>query len=114
ETLPPLQGTSLLPLLEAAGGAEFAERGIGWSAYGMDAFRRGDWKVLRLPEPFGNGDWQLYDLSSDPGEVVDRAAEHPEIVNELANAWEGYSRDNGVIKPGEPVAYGRPVSPGKF
>ncbi len=60
------------------------------------------------------GDWQLYDLSSDPGEVVDRAAEHPEIVDELANAWEGYARDNGVIKPGEPVAYGRPVSPGKF
>ena len=114
ETLPPLQGTSLLPLLEGAGGAAFGERRIGWSAYGMDAFRRGDWKVLRLPEPFGNGDWQLYDLSSDPGEIVDRAAEHPEIVDGLANAWEGYARDNGVIKPGEPVAYGRPVSPGKF
>jgi len=114
ETLPPLQGTSLLPLLEAASGAAFAERGIGWSAYGMDAFRRGDWKVLRLPEPFGNGDWQLYDLSSDPGEVADRAAEHPEIVDELALAWDGYARDNGVIKPGEPVAYGRSVSAGKF
>jgi arylsulfatase len=114
QTLPPLQGTSLLPLLEGTSGADLGERGVGWSAYGMDAFRRGDWKVLRLPEPFGTGEWQLYNLSLDPGEVDDLAAEHPEVVAELARAWEGYARDNGVIKPSEPVAYGRTVSAGKF
>lgn len=114
ETPPALQGTSLLPLLEGAGGAAFGERGTGWSAYGMDAYRHGDWKVLRLPEPFGNGEWQLYDLSADPGEVNDLAAEHPEMVHELATAWEGYARDNGVIKPSEPAAYGKPVTAGKF
>jgi arylsulfatase len=114
QTLPALQGMSLLPLLEGTGGNTFGERGIGWSAYGMDAYRRGDWKVLRLPEPYGSGEWQLYNLSSDPGEVDDLAAEYPEMVDELAKAWEGYARDNGVIRPDEAVAYGKPVSAGKF
>jgi arylsulfatase len=80
----------------------------------MDAFRRGDWKVLRLPEPYGNGEWQLYDLSSDPGEVDDLATEYPETVDALARAWEEYAQDNGVIRPDEAVAYGKPVSAGKF
>jgi len=114
EVLPPLQGSSLLPLLEGADRTAFEQRGIGWSAYGMDAYRRGDWKMLRLPEPFGNGEWQLYHISADPGEVNDLAAEHSEMVDEMATAWEGYARDSGVITPDEPVAYGKPVSAGKF
>jgi arylsulfatase len=110
----PLQGKSLLPLLEGKSNAGFAERGLGWEAYGMDAFRRGDWKVLRLPEPYGAGSWQLYNLADDPGEVNDVAAEYPELVDELTQAWERYAKENGVIRPSEPVAYARPVSGRKY
>ena len=114
QTIPALQGTSLLSLLERGSGTTLGERGIGWSAYGSDAYRRGEWKVMRLPEPYGTGEWQLYNLSSDPGEVDDLATEHPEMVDELASAWGAFARENGVIRPSEPVAYGKPVSPGKF
>ena len=75
----PIQGRSLVPLLEGSAEGSWSERGLGWEAYEMDAYRLGDWKILRLPEPYGNGDWQLYDLGSDPGETTDLADRHPEL-----------------------------------
>jgi len=110
----PIQGRSLVALLEGDGDHTWMERGLGWEAYGMDAYRRGDWKVLRLPPPFGNGDWQLYNLAEDPGEIQDVADQHPELVAELAQGWTAYAEANGVIQPSTPIAYARPVSGGKY
>jgi len=106
----PLQGQSLAPLLMDENGENFADREIGWEAYGMDAYRRGSWKVLRLPEPFGTGDWQLYDLAEDPGEQHDLAQQNQQLVGDLGQNWERYAEDNGVIRPSSPTAYARPVS----
>ena len=89
-------------------------RGMGWEAYGMDAWRQGDWKMMRLPPPYGNSDWQLYDLTRDPGETNDIAEGNPDLVRELAVKWEHYARTNEVVHPDKPVAYGKPVSPGKY
>ena len=105
----PLAGKSLLPLLRGEAATEFDSREMGWSAYGMDAYRQGDWKALRLPEPYGNGHWQLYDLSSDPGELRDLADEFPDRVMALAQAWDIYAEVNGVIRPNAAIAYGKPV-----
>jgi len=110
----PLEGHSLLPLLQGESTAIFAERGLGWEAYGMDAYRRGDWKVVRLPEPYGNGAWQLYNLAEDPGEVTDLAGQRPDLVAELSLAWEQYAESSGVIRPDQPIAYAKPAAPGKF
>jgi len=120
ESIVPLQGQSLLPLLgpEPAIDPEYsidaAPRQLGWSAYGMDAYRQGDWKVLRLPQPYGNGDWQLYDLATDPGELHDLAVEFPDRTRTLANAWDDYAAANGVIRADEPTAYAKPVVGRKF
>ena len=75
----------------------------------MDAYRQGNWKVLRLPEPFGNGDWQLYDLAADPGELNDLSPEFPDRKDALAAAWDGYADSNGVIQPNAPVFYSKPI-----
>jgi len=109
-----IQGRSLLGLFEGDTDPAWLERGLGWEAYGMDAYRRGNWKVLRLPSPYGNGEWQLYNLAEDPGEVQDLAAQHPGLVTELAMGWTTYAEANGVIHPETPVAYGRPVSEGRY
>ena len=106
----PLQGRSLMPLLRREDDQSFVDRELGWEAYGMDAYRRGDWKALRLPRPYGNDRWQLYNLAEDPGETRDLAAQNPDLVTELDQAWREYAEANGVIRPSEPVAYGRPVS----
>jgi arylsulfatase A-like enzyme len=108
------QGRSLLPLLSGQEDVAFKERGMGWEAYGMDAWRQGDRKILRLPSPYGNNDWQLYDLTRDPGETNDIAEDNPDLVRKLAVKWEHYAKTNEVVHPDKPVAYGKPVSPGKY
>jgi arylsulfatase len=109
ETIVPLQGKSLMPMLTGGSSIEVESRGLGWSAYGMDAYRRGNWKVLRLPEPYGSGDWQLYDLAADPGEVHDLVSEFPQRASALAKAWENYAKSNGVIQPNTATAYAKPI-----
>jgi arylsulfatase len=110
----PLQGKSLMPLLRGETTIDSEPRELGWSAYGMDAYRKGDWKVLRLPEPYGNGNWELYDLAADPGEIRDLAPEFPNRVETLAKAWEVYADSNGVIKPDSAIAYSKPVVGRKY
>ena len=109
KSIVPLAGKSLLPVLYGQSSADTATRDFGWSAYGMDAYRQGSWKTLRLPEPYGNGDWQLYDLATDPGEIHDLAAEYPERVGLMAKAWDSYAELNGVIRPDSATAYAKPI-----
>ena len=50
---------------------------MGFELFEMKAFIKGNWKLLRLPQPFGNGQWQLYDLEKDPHELVNLAGSGP-------------------------------------
>ncbi len=108
------QGRSLLPLLSGESLNEFEFREIGWSAYDMDAYRQGDWKVLRLPEPFGSGDWQLYDLAADPGKMHDLTSEFPDRAASLAVSFADYAESNGVISPSSPTFYAKPIVGRKY
>ena len=65
----------------------------------MRAVRKGDHKLLWLSKPFGPGDWQLYNLASDPGEMDDLSQSKPELRNEMVAIWNRYSRETGVILP---------------
>lgn len=91
--LHPLIGTSLLPVLQGAT-VKQAERGMGYELFEMKAYIRGNWKILRLPVPLASGEWQLYDLSKDPGETTDLSAEFPEVRQELISLWAEYARVN--------------------
>jgi arylsulfatase len=113
--IPRPAGQSMLPLIATSYGAEkFARGGLGWEAYGMDAWLEGDMKLVRLPEPYGNSQWQLYNLRSDPGETNDLAGKMPKRVAEFEAKWLNYARFNEVVHPDKPVAYGKPVKPGRF
>jgi arylsulfatase len=109
-----IQGRSIGPLIKGNMDNSWMERGLGWESYGMDAFRLGDWKIVRMPEPYGNGTWQLYHLGDDPGETSDLVGKKPERVKQMAAAWTQYAESNEVVHPDRPVAYSRPVSPGKY
>ena len=100
-----------MPTLRGGADERFADREMGFELYGLRAFRRGEWKILRLAEPYGSGDWQLYRLDEDPGEVRDLADEHPETVAELVEAWERWASEYGVVEPDRPVAYAKPPRP---
>ena len=93
-----MRGRSLLPYL--SGDTESVHddvTGTGWELFGRRAIRQGDWKALHLPEPYGPGAWQLYDLSTDPGEIDDLAASRPDKLAELLVLWDRYVEDTGVI-----------------
>jgi arylsulfatase len=48
-------------------------------------------------EPFDDDQWELYDLSKDPNELRDLAADMPEKVRELAARWEAAARQHQVF-----------------
>ena len=70
----------------------------------MKTFIQGQWKLLRLPEPFGTGGWELYDLSEDPGETNDLAESSPDILGELKAAWQQYADEVGVVEISGPIS----------
>jgi len=47
----------------------------------------------------GIEDWELYDLSKDPGETQDVADQYPEKKKELLALWDEYVKTNNVILP---------------
>ncbi|ESK89863.1 arylsulfatase [Moniliophthora roreri MCA 2997] len=71
---------------------------VGWELFGRAALRHGHWKIVFMPRwSHGKGDWELYDLSKDPGETRDLTSEYPEKVKELLVLWDEYVRQNGVV-----------------
>ena len=94
----PLSGKSVLGLFE--GKSETAYAGadeVGYELFGLKAYFEGNWKILRMPKPFGTGEWELFDLEKDPGEVNDLSAEHPDRLEAMVARWEQYKTDNGVL-----------------
>ena len=96
----PLLGRSMLPLL--AGESEVVykdDTAVSWELFGFRAVRKGDYKLLWLPKPFGIGDWQLYDLSTDPAELIDLSRQRPRLRSEMIEIWNQYAKETGVILP---------------
>ena len=94
----PLQGQSVLDFLTGKADTTYpgAAR-VGYELFGLKAFIDGDWKILRMPRPFASGEWELYNLKQDPGEIEDLSSEYPEKVEEMVALWEQYSEDNSVL-----------------
>ena len=76
---------------------------VSWELFSMRADRKGDFKLLWLPEPYGTGDWQLYDLDKEPGELNDLSAHYPKLHIEMTEIWNRYSQETGVILPSPPI-----------
>ncbi|MFK7895206.1 MAG: arylsulfatase [Myxococcota bacterium] len=74
-----------------------ADDWLGFELLGGRAIRQGDWKLLSLPEPKGDGLWQLFRLTDDPSEEIDLSAKFPEKKRELIKLWAEYERENGVV-----------------
>jgi arylsulfatase len=102
------EGRELLPLIGKswgkvlAGEAESprtAQDYIAWEIFGNHAVRQGDWKLRWEYQPLGKGDWELYNLATDPAERTDLAAKNPKKVKELVALWDSYVRANNVVLP---------------
>ena len=72
---------------------EFHEKG------GRQALRKGDWKLIHydVKKPEGTTT-ELYNIADDPGEEMNLAKEHPEIVEELETLMKGARTESEVFR----------------
>lgn len=92
----PLIGKSIVSVLKGDSVTVHSADGMGWELFEMKAYIRGNWKILRLPQPYGTGTWQLFDLEKDPGETTDLSEKYPEIKESLVKLWKDYASYNKV------------------
>ena len=52
-----------------------------------------------MPKPFGTDQWQLFDVSKDPGETRDLSGVHPQRRAALIAAYQRYAKQNNIIRP---------------
>ena len=78
----PLAGRSLEPVLR--GGQRPGHAVLCWNTSGARAVRMGPWKLVAAR----GGAWELYDLSVDRAETNNLAGQHPQRVQEMAQAYE--------------------------
>ncbi len=119
-----MDGTSLVPVLRDGAHAEVRTAQY-YENEGHRAFHRDGWEVVSNRQPrtaFGDHEWELYDLDSDPTETRDLAAEQPERVAELSRGWHEaaiannvYPLDEGsgwrwVVRPPDDAVFSEPVT----
>ncbi|HWN95541.1 MAG TPA: arylsulfatase [Methylomirabilota bacterium] len=82
ERIPPAPGKSLVPAF--AKDERITRDSLWWLHEGHRAIRVGNWKLVAA-----KGDpWELYDLKTDRAEQHNLAAQRPEKVKELEQAWQ--------------------------
>lgn len=103
----PMNGVSMLSWLEgSAENVHAADAPHGWELFGRRGLRKGDWKLEWMEDPYGNSDWELYNLKEDISEQHNLADQHPDKLEELIRDWEAYVASVDLIIPSEPTAYG--------
>jgi len=88
-------GVDLLPFL-TGGKTTLPHAELFWRFGAQAAVRRGNWKLVRWRDFDAKvtSAWELYDLSSDPGESRNLAVQRPELVADLGRAWETWNGKN--------------------
>ncbi len=93
-----MRGRSLKGLLSGSTAAAYGEDDmIGGEMGNGKWMRQGAFKAVTVPIPYGDGEWHLYNVVDDPGETSDLAAEYPEKLDALREAWDRYSVEVGVV-----------------
>jgi arylsulfatase/uncharacterized sulfatase len=102
-------GRSWMPLLKGQAEEVYGEDdSFAIEVSGAAALYRGSWKITRTPEPYGDGEWHLYDMASDSGETRDVAAQHPDLFQVMQNEFQSYAEAVGVYElPAGETARGR-------
>ena len=96
----PLIGRSMLPLLRASTTMlHGTDTSFGWELHGQKALLTNRWKATNLPPPFGTAEWELFDLSADPGETRDLSDTEAERLQAMIEAYQGYADEVGVVPP---------------
>ena len=93
-----MDGTSFALTLKRADAPQRRQRQY-YELQGNRGYISGSWKIVSLQvprQPLQLGNWMLFDIASDPAELVDLAAEHPDILARLVAEFEEDATANYV------------------
>jgi arylsulfatase len=94
----PQRGRSMVSLLAARKDSIRSDDDfLAWEFFDWRAVRMSNWKATWIAAPFGAGDWQLFDMAKDPGESNDVSDQFSNVTQVLADKWDSYADDVGVI-----------------
>jgi arylsulfatase len=94
----PQRGKSMVSLLAARKDRIRSDDDfLAWEFFDWRAVRLSNWKATWIAAPFGAGDWQLFDVAKDPGESNDLADQLPDVTQDLADKWDSYADEVGVV-----------------
>jgi arylsulfatase len=98
KSIVPMRGKSMRPLLTKQSSiVRRADESLAWEFFNWRAVRVGDLKATWISRPFGQSEWQLYNLAEDPGESVDLSDQQPQNLLRLISEWEKYAEEVGVV-----------------
>jgi arylsulfatase A-like enzyme len=94
----PITGRSLVPLLSGKAPSIYGPNdGFGVEVSGNAAYFRGEFKLVRVEPPYGDGAWRLYNIVADPGETADLSQVNRQVFEDLVAAYADYAKANGVL-----------------
>lgn len=103
----PLDGRALTPVLrDPQAPTPHPEQYL--ECFGERSYYRDGYEAVAIREPrtpFRQDRWELFDVTADQTQMHDVAAEHPELLAELVEAWENAAGRNQVL----PMVDGYPV-----
>jgi arylsulfatase len=96
----PIRGHSMTESLNNSKKSIYsADEYVGGEMFGGRWLRKGDYKAILVPKPYGNEQWRLFNVVKDPGETNDLAKQKPKLLKELQQAWDQYADETGVVFP---------------
>ena len=96
---PPPAGASFAESL-ADPGAPSTHTEQHYEMIGHRGYYRDGWSAVTVHEqrtPFGDDTWELHDLTADPAQALDLAADQPQRLAELVEAWDKAAWENQVF-----------------
>lgn len=95
---PPFTGRSLLDVLQGRAQTVYGpDDAVSLEASGQSAVFKGDYKLVRNLDLYGDGVWRLHNVVRDPGETVDLSADYPELFADMLRDYELYTEAYGVL-----------------
>ncbi|ARN75204.1 arylsulfatase [Oceanicoccus sagamiensis] len=92
-----ITGRSLKPVIEDSSAVIYGlEDAVGIEVAGNAALFKGDYKLSRNLPPYGDGQWRLFNVATDPGETQDLTDANPALFQQLLKDYQGYAEDFGV------------------
>lgn len=95
---PPFTGRSLIDVLKGTASAVYGpDDAIALEASGQSAVFKGDYKLVRNLDQYGDGVWRLHNVVVDPGETRDLSLEQPERVAGMLQDYDNFATEYGVL-----------------